>query len=149
MRILPLLLVCACSKNAESPPKVAEAPIHDTSPIPTSSAELPIEAPAASPDGHLPIPSPKTQPTGQGTAQTAQQASQKKTGAVTAEECDKVNTHLAEVIAEGQGATLLQGFQSTEVWKGMREQCMKEVTREKYDCAMAAKTMQKWQECMK
>lgn len=142
MRRAIFAVVVACSNTEAPPPKVADAPIHETAPIPTASQTTP--APATDP-----APAPLPVKTAAAAPSSSSASATKKTGPVTAEECDKVNTHLAEVIAQGQGAILLQGFQNTGVFKGMREQCLKEVTREKYDCAMAATTMAQWQECMK
>lgn len=147
-RIYFLLLVC-CSKGETPPPKTADAPLHETAAIPTSTeASSSWSLPAESATPPPPIPS---------TTTSSAQTSQGKPGFASGEECDKMNMRYVQLVAENQGINLPPGFENMDIFKnantmlkgGMREQCMKEVTRAKYDCAMAAKTMEKWRECMK
>jgi len=138
-----VLLVLSCSHESTPPPKVADAPIHDTAPIPTASTSAP-EPTSTSKELPTPIETTAKSPPPKPSSATAEPK-----GALTQGECDKVIHKFAELVAEGQNATLLEGFQQLPLYGQMRDECVKSTTRKQYDCAMSAKTHQKWQECMK
>lgn len=133
-----LLSIAACAGERPAPPKVAQAPMSETQSVPTSSTapELPpatsAPPPATSPDAAPPKAAPGP-----------------STGALTAPECDKVIHAFAQLVAEEQGASLMEGFQSNPIYGAMRSLCVMQTTRAQYDCAVSAKSTQKWQECMK
>lgn len=143
MRSLALLAYVAagalasCGGDRPPPPKVADVPMRDTAALPTSSAD-----PAPPVTG--PAPSAKPAPSASASASAAP-----ATGAVTDAECEKIIHTFAELVAKEQGAALIEGFQGLPIFGAMRSQCVKDTTRAQYDCAVAAKSTQKWQECMK
>jgi hypothetical protein len=137
--IAGIALPIACGGDRPAPPKVADAPLRDTQALPTSSV-----APDPPSTGS---PTPSASVSAKPDAGVA--PSSTATGAVKQDECDKVIHTFAELVAKEQGASLMEGFQSNPIYGAMRSLCMMQTTRAQYECAVAAKTTQKWQECMK
>lgn len=133
-----LLLIAACGAERPAPSKVADAPMRDTQPLPTSSAALDV-----------PTASPAPPPASSSAAPPAMAPPAPASGALKAEECDKVIHTFAQLVAQEQGASLMEGFQSNPIYGAMRSLCVMQTTRAQYDCATSAKSTQKWQECMK
>lgn len=137
------MLIAACGAERSAPPKVADAPMRDTQPLPTSSAALdgPTASPAPPPASSSVAPPAMAPP--------AMAPPAPASGALKAEECDKVIHTFAQLVAQEQGASLMEGFQSNPIYGAMRSLCVMQTTRAQYDCATSAKSTQKWQECMK
>jgi hypothetical protein len=146
-RALVIVMLSCSHENASPPPKVADAPIHDTAPIPTASTTAP--EPVTTSTNPMPVPIETTTSSTKPAPIPSTSASAQPKGALTSAECDKVIHKFAELVAEGQNAQLLEGFQQLPLYGQMRDECVKSTTRKQYDCAMSAKTHQKWQECMK
>lgn len=136
--------VAACGGDRPPPPKVADAPLRDTQPLPTATVTAdPLPSSTAPP---IAASAPKPPPSASASASSAPTTG---TGALTQAECDKVIHTFAELVAREQGASLMEGFQSNPIYGAMRSLCVMQTTRAQYDCAVAAKSTQKWQECMK
>lgn len=134
--------VAACGGDRPPPPKVADAPLRETQALPTASVTADPPPSSAAP----PIASSAPKPTPSASASSAPTTG---TGALTQAECDKVIHTFAELVAKEQGASLMEGFQSNPIYGAMRSLCVMQTTRAQHDCAVAAKSTQKWQECMK
>lgn len=149
---LALTLAALAGCASEPPPKAPaeSAPIRETQALPAGSAPAAIPVVSASVAPIPPDPAPPA-PAASGAAAPAAtgSAGPPKAGALTEAQCDKVIHRFAELVASGQGGQLMEGFQNAPVYRSMIELCVQQTTRQQYDCAMAAKTMQKWQECMK
>ncbi len=139
--IFILLYSVACSGEPKPAPKTADntAPLHETQSLPTGSAPEPIPTMTAT---VAPV-----QPTL--TATSAPSASSSKGGPLSREECGKVVHKFAENVAADKSADLMEGFQKSPIYQSMVDLCIQQTTRAQYDCAIASKTMMKWQEGMK
>lgn len=138
-----LVLSAACSGEPKPAPKTADntAPIHEAQPLPTGSAPEPIPTVTAT---VAPLP---MQP--KATASSTGSTASTKSGPLSRDECGKVVHKFAENVATDKNADLMEGFQNSPIYQSMVDLCVQQTTRAQYDCAIASKTMSKWQECMK
>jgi len=138
---LLVVVLLGCSKSTPPPSTASNdtAPIHDTQPLPTSSAPEPIPTVTATVAPIKPAPTPM-----------ASSSSAPATGGkLSRDECNKLVRRFAENVASDKGGELKEGFEKIPIYQTMVDDCVANGTRQQYDCVMKSKTMQDWMGCMR
>lgn len=115
-------------------------PIHETQPLPTSSAAEPVPTMTAT-VAPTPVATTSAAPSASSTA--------KSSGPLTRDECTKIVKKFAENVAMDKNGELKEGFDKIPLFQTMVDECVANSTRKQYDCVMATKTMAQWMGCMK